>query len=70
MERKAKTIPNITEMAVRGARQYMRLVKENGTYIKRRRTFGRNIFMFVLLKAFGTHTERDAIFNEILEAIK
>ena len=70
MERKAKTIPNITEMAVRKTRQYMRYIKDNGTYMKRRRTFSTNIFTFMILKAYGAYTERDAVFNEVLEAVK
>ena len=70
MERKAKTIPNITEMAVRKTRQYMRYVKDNGTYMKRRKTFSTNIFTFMILKAYGTHTEGDAVFNEVMEAVK
>lgn len=70
MERKAKTIPNITERAIYRARRAMRAAKDCGTYANRRIIFGKDFFRLVRLKAFGVLVEDDAVFNEILDAAK
>ena len=69
MERKAKTIPNITAEAVASTRKRMRRLKDIGTYIKMRAKSPQGIMFEIFVTAVMMHNMEETAFREFFDVI-
>lgn len=69
MERKAKTIPNITAEAVSSTRKRMRRLKDIGTYIKMRAKSPQGIMFEIFVTAVMMHNMEETAFHEFFDVI-